>query len=427
MTNTDYLGNAELEIGPDFLTTCQADAARFFSYLYGRCPSDSMAVIGSLTNRGMTSRTFPLDESNVYDRIATRYAGIEGSPAVYARVTVLRQCTPLAPGQRGKRADTYGSAVLWTEVDPKGEEGFAERKLDEIREFHIPPSLIVFSGRGYHLYWFLEEFTDDWQWVEQANKWLEMQLGGDHVSDAARVLRVPGTWNGKDNARCFARIVEEHPERIYARDRFPTQELELEEQEVLGEPYETEELPPDFEDQVRAKSQKLWARMYSEATALDAGAVAKHVGDKIAVDRSRNDFVIALQLLRLKRSPGQVFAVLSHPTWFSGAKFREGYNEYYVRRTIAKAAEYIDEKELYKAPLIARRLEERYVILYHQLTWWVYSPERGVFIPGRTELALAIQGLSGIRWTKSLQDNVFHYLKERHAGMNFWRYRTSST
>ena len=415
LTTTDSPSNAELEIGPDALTACQTDAARFFSYLYGRCPSDSMVVIGSLTGRGMASRTFPLDESNVYERIAAQYAGIERSPAVYARVTVLRQQTQLRPGQRGMRTDTYGSAVLWTEVDPTGDEDFRERKLEEIREFHVPPSLIVFSGRGYHLYWFLEEFTDDWQWVEQANKWLGMQLEGDHVFDAARVMRVPGTWNDKEDARCFARIVEEHPDRVYARDRFATKELETEEQEALAEPYEAEDLPLDFEDQIKATSYKLWARIFSEETALEAGAAAKHVGDRIAVDRSRNDFAIALHLLRLKRSHGQVFAVLSHPTWFSGAKFREGYNEYYVRRTVAQAADYVDEKELNKAPLIARKLEDRYVILYHQLTWWVYSPERGVFVPGRTELALAIQGLSGIKWTKTLQDNVFYYLKERRG------------
>lgn len=330
-------------------------------------------------------------------------------------MTVLQQNTFLAQGQRGKRTDSYGSSVLWTEVDPDGEDDFYERKLAEIQSFHTPPSLIVHSGRGFHLYWLLDAFTTDWEWVEKANKWLGAQLGGDAVFDAARVLRIPGTWNDKEDARCFAYIVEAHPNRTYPCDRFDTVELESKERSVLEETYETENSPLGFEGKVKAASQRLWDRIYSEQSALDAGAAPKNVHGTIRVDRSRNGFVIAMQLLRLGLTQGQVFSVLTHPSWFSGSKFRQGYNEHYARRTITRAMEFVREVALPKAPEIAKRLEERYLMMYHQLTWWVYNKDRGAFIPGRSELALAIQALSGNKWTKTLQDNVFSYLKERHG------------
>jgi len=395
----------------------QAEAARALEVIFSRCPNDAKIIINTSNGNGFQTHEFPLDEAGVFQRIAKRFAGGEGLPRVYHRVTVLHRNTSLTQGQRGKRQDTYGSAVLWADLDPKPEktiEKFREETEEKIRTFPFPPSMIVSSGRGFHLYWFIP-FTRDWERVERINRALGIALESDATFDAARVLRTPGTWNDKADALGFARILELHADRTYELDEFPERKPDKEEEGLLEETYETEIPPLDFEQSIKATSGHLWKRIFSETMALEAGATPKSVNGTTRVDRSRNDFHIALQLLRKGVPHGQVFYVLSHPQWFSGSRFRQGYNELYVRRTIAKAASFVGEVELTKAPEIAQRLEERFVMMHHQLTWWIYSAEKGAFIPGGDELASAIQALAGNKWTKTLRDNVLAYLKERHS------------
>ena len=79
--------------------------------------------------------------------------------------------------------------------------------IDALRKFclatKLPKPLMVNSGRGVHAYWFLDEPVsyDDWLPVAEKLKALcaEHNLFADPAvtSDAARVLRVPGTHNHK--------------------------------------------------------------------------------------------------------------------------------------------------------------------------------------------------------------------------------------
>ena len=92
-------------------------------------------------------------------------------------------------------------------------QGAARQKL---MAFVPAPSLVVFSGRGYHGYWLFNEPVrvgdgdDRGRQVVLANMMLEQRLHGDSVSDLARVLRVAGTVNPKTNVRCCL-LVEDGP------------------------------------------------------------------------------------------------------------------------------------------------------------------------------------------------------------------------
>lgn len=396
----------------------QEDATRTLEAIFSRCPNDAKIIISTSEGYGLESHEFMRNEPGVFQRIAKRFAGFEGLPRVYHRATVLHQTTTLAKGQRGKRQDTYGSATLWADADPAlgiPLEEWRDKFLSDLQSFKFPPSMVVDSGRGFHLYWFIP-FTKDWERVEKVNRALSIALDTDATYDAARILRTPGTWNDKEGIQVFARILELHPERMYELTQFPWREADKEEQGILEQTYETESPPLGFEQSIKSTSTQLWKRIYSEESAREAGAAPTSARGGIKVDRSRNDFFIAVQLLRKGVPPGQVFYVLSHPTWFSGSKFRQsGYNELYARRTIAKAKTFAGEVELSKAPEIAQRLNDMFVMMHHQLTWWIYSSEQGAFIRGGDQIANGIQALAGNKWTKNLRDNVFAFLKEQHS------------
>ena len=99
--------------------------------------------------------------------------------------------------------------VLWADFDAKN---FAGRKTGpgsafaELANMRLTPHIIVDSGHGFHAYWLLDkeyEFTQ----AQIVMKGIERAHHSDHCSDAARILRVPGTFNFKDDIPLPVRIV----------------------------------------------------------------------------------------------------------------------------------------------------------------------------------------------------------------------------
>ncbi len=66
-----------------------------------------------------------------------------------------------------------------------------------VAQYGIEPSAVVKSGGGYHLYWFLQEPEPNTAEHAQQRKAFIALGGSDAVHDAARILRVPGTYNTK--------------------------------------------------------------------------------------------------------------------------------------------------------------------------------------------------------------------------------------
>lgn len=92
-----------------------------------------------------------------------------------------------ASGTMGKE-NVLGTWVCWVDVD-RGDDP----------EWILPPNAVVWSGHGWHLYWQLDEFCTDQEAIENANKQLASQVGGDSAHNVDRVLRMPGSYNGKDS------------------------------------------------------------------------------------------------------------------------------------------------------------------------------------------------------------------------------------
>lgn len=83
---------------------------------------------------------------------------------------------------------------LWVDIDLKD----TPDARDRLAGFEVIPTMIVDSGNGYHAYWKLNAVQSDMEALEKANEGLARTLGGDQCWDRARILRVPGTYNLKD-------------------------------------------------------------------------------------------------------------------------------------------------------------------------------------------------------------------------------------
>ena len=118
-----------------------------------------------------------------------------------------------APRVQGgmKKRDTFGSSVAWVEYD--------WYKLDSYVDALLPPSYVVSSGKGHHLYWLLDGFYAPAE-IERVNRALanHVRMTGEFCGNINRVLRVPGSFNHKPeyDKPLEANILHTNPERVYS-------------------------------------------------------------------------------------------------------------------------------------------------------------------------------------------------------------------
>jgi hypothetical protein len=77
---------------------------------------------------------------------------------------------------------------------------------------------VVFSGGGFHVYWFLQAplpAQESLARAEAMNKGIGQALHGDSVSDASRIFRIPGTFNCKQQEPKSVTLVRCDPKRRY--------------------------------------------------------------------------------------------------------------------------------------------------------------------------------------------------------------------
>jgi len=96
-----------------------------------------------------------------------------------------------------------------------------------VSEAGLPaPTVIIFSGGGYHLYWRLEEpITDMELWTRLQRGAIEKLRGvgldqvDGKIHDAPRIMRIPGFTNHKRGV--MAAVIECEPDRVYPLVEFP--------------------------------------------------------------------------------------------------------------------------------------------------------------------------------------------------------------
>jgi len=107
----------------------------------------------------------------------------------------------------GGSADTLPGRAIWADIDFKDLAGGEEEGRRLLAGFPHPPTAIVASGHGLHAYWFLKELAAPADLSDVVAR-VAQAVRGDRVSDAARILRLPGTTNWKNPEKPIVSVFE---------------------------------------------------------------------------------------------------------------------------------------------------------------------------------------------------------------------------
>lgn len=132
-----------------------------------------------------------------------------------AYVAVAPRKTDLGRWRRGRKEDLLALPALFADIDRP-----PDVVLRELRDFQPAPSCIVASGRGVHLYFFLDRCCTDFALADRVLQGLAAVLRADRMT-SAQSMRLIGTMNVKlhrDPARC--ELIQLHPDRRYTLDDF---------------------------------------------------------------------------------------------------------------------------------------------------------------------------------------------------------------
>jgi hypothetical protein len=111
---------------------------------------------------------------------------------VYVGVAVRR-------GEDGTKTGVCRISALWADLDAK--DGYTrESRLKQLADLPYHPSVMVWTGGGWHAYWLLKkpaESPEELDLAELVMRHLAKGLDSDPVHDLSRIMRVPGTSNHK--------------------------------------------------------------------------------------------------------------------------------------------------------------------------------------------------------------------------------------
>ena len=122
-------------------------------------------------------------------------------------------------GRGGKREHCRELPAAWTEIDLEKFGMSVEVAVGILLACPLPPSVIVFSGHGLHVYWLLAAplsvtyapFGEDAEKarVERVTRsFVRIFRGDPNAVDLTRVLRLPGTHNTKEGTLLPCRVLE---------------------------------------------------------------------------------------------------------------------------------------------------------------------------------------------------------------------------
>jgi hypothetical protein len=167
-------------------------------------------------------------------------------------------CAKFGPLNNRTHENVAYVRALWMDIDcgptkaVPDEKGIIKGYVDQLtglnefgkfcKSVGLPKPILVSSGYGIHAYWLLEETVSRLEWEPLANRLRELcveqgLIVDPSVFEASRVLRVPGTYNFKQEEPLEVRVLNENtPRMTYAQVK-----------EILGAPdAEPVEEKPDF-------------------------------------------------------------------------------------------------------------------------------------------------------------------------------------
>lgn len=225
--------------------------------------------------------------------------------------------------ESGKAEDCVANTgVLWADLDAKNIGGTHMAALMALQKADMAPSILVDSGHGLHCYWLLRAPVA-FDRAAAAMKGIARQIGGDHVHDAPRVLRIPGTHNHKYGQEIPVRLLQFDPDRRY---RFSDFDGYIEAPRAMSRP-----ITPEGE---RQPYEELYPELRER---IERGAGRG--------ERSELIFSVCVSLLRRNWSDEQIIDLfMAHPEGI-GAKIAEMNEQQaarYMHRTLERAREVME-------------------------------------------------------------------------------------
>ena len=155
------------------------------------------------TSEGLRSAWYEPDKP--FSNYQSNFDAIDGAKNIHFPVFPLREIPthnrkgePAKPLRvRGQIEQVQFGKALFAEFDAK-DYGDLGKCAQHIRRLSVEPSIIVFSGGGYHCYWLLTQPVDDIALLQDTQaRWVSWVGGDKGAKDIARVLRLPGSHNHK--------------------------------------------------------------------------------------------------------------------------------------------------------------------------------------------------------------------------------------
>lgn len=229
-----------------------------------------------------------------------------------------------AGASRGRKEDVAAVTCLWADVDDYG--AGRDALISRLRHIHVPPTVVVWSGGGAHVYWRLKEplwVADDDQriaWVERTLRGLTSVVRGDPAAcDIARVMGLVGTWNSGDGKKkvydppVLREVVHYDPDAVYTIE-------DLNRLSVLASDEELDALP------VSAKIRRLITEGWWDGCGY--------------ASRSEADLAVMMALVGAGLDDSKILEIFER--YPIGQKGKED-GERYLKRTLQRAKAYIAE------------------------------------------------------------------------------------
>ncbi|HEX8369797.1 MAG TPA: DUF927 domain-containing protein [Pyrinomonadaceae bacterium] len=330
----------------------------------------------------------PLDKELIEQQVLTRRSRqmITFGPAPRLR--------PAKKGKAGTDADVAEIGCLWSDLDYDKTPGGAIEVIRRVKSLALPPSVVVNSGYGRHVYYVLKEPLHDgrlldWQEMIRA---LRDTLGGDAVINPSRVMRLPGTLNLKYEQPAPCEIVEEDS----SWTRYSLEEMKnflaaaskitagadnsSTSHYALPSNQNYPEGEKDAQTVVAAPSIDALRERGVSVKVVEAIITGKHTvrsGTNAGRDddQSSRDFWIAVTLLKKGFTEEEVKAVFrNHPSGCGSKWNQRGHGEKYLNLTLGKAAAQVEGNRLAKGENAAwspEAMPANYQLDYDRSVWLV--------------------------------------------------------
>ncbi|MBK8172748.1 MAG: hypothetical protein IPK60_20755 [Sandaracinaceae bacterium] len=245
----------------------------------------------------------------------------------------------------GKAADCLDGNVVWADVDYRDFDGGATEARELIRDLPIDPTFLVRSGHGLHVYFVLREAASPAR-LSELSKELASAIGGDHAFDAARLLRLPGTYNIKvPDQPELVEFVSFFPEDVYNESDI-VEALEFSEPSTDDRPGTCAPLDGAvyFNDQLHPPVAALIHQRKRISNCFNGKGKRAHGRDGRELDHSSSGYDFSL-IVELAKAGVQDVSMLATALWNRPDRQAREKGHEYILRTVQSALELVSELE----------------------------------------------------------------------------------